>query len=230
EVVCGIQGSKVLFNRLINRIFRLPMSFFDTTPMGRIINRFSSDMDSIDEQLPEEFNDLFAFMSIIGGALVLIAYSTPAFLVMIPPLGVLYFFIQDYFIKCSASLKRLYSVSKSPLYQHFSESLAGVSTIRVMRGLQAQFLAKNQSRADTVANRMYVYSLANRWLQVRIELLGSLIVFLSAALSVLKAGELDPTLVAVALSYSITMQGFINYLIRTVNEVQNILVSVERVQ
>ncbi|KAF9369141.1 Canalicular multispecific organic anion transporter 2, partial [Podila verticillata] len=229
EVVCGIQGSKVLFNRLLNRVFRLPMSFFDTTPMGRIINRFSSDMDSIDEQLPEEFNDLFAFMSIIGGALVLIAYSTPAFLVMIPPLGVLYFFIQDYFIKCSASLKRLYSVSKSPLYQHFSESLAGVSTIRVMRGLQAQFLAKNQSRADTVANRMYVYSLANRWLQVRIELLGSLIVFLSAALSVLKAGELDPTLVAVALSYSITMQGFINYLIRTVNEVQNILVSVERV-
>ncbi|KAF9299846.1 Multidrug resistance-associated protein 1, partial [Podila horticola] len=124
----------------------------------------------------------------------------------------------------------MYSVSKSPLYQHFSESLAGVSTIRVMRGLQTQFLAQNQFRADMVANRMYVYNLANRWLQVRVELLGSLIVFLSASLSVLKAGELDPTLVAVALSYSITMQGFINYLIRTVNEVQNILVSVERVQ
>ncbi|KAF9299941.1 hypothetical protein BGZ74_008485 [Mortierella antarctica] len=230
EVVCGIQGSKVLFNQLLNRVFRLPMSFFDTTPMGRIVNRFSSDIDSIDEQLPEEFNDLFAFMSIIGGALFLVAYSTPAFLIMIPPLGVVYFFIQDYFIKCSASLKRLYSVSKSPLYQHFSESLAGVSTIRVMRGLQAQSLAQNQVRADTVANRMYVYNLANRWLQVRVELLSSLIVFLSAALSVLKAGELDPTLVAVALSYSITMQGFINYLIRTVNEVQNILVSVERVQ
>ncbi|KAG0085536.1 hypothetical protein BGZ92_008914 [Podila epicladia] len=230
EVICGIQGSKVLFNQLLQRIFRLPMSFFDTTPMGRIINRFSSDIDSIDERLPEEFNDLFAFMSIIGGALFLIAYSTPAFLIMIPPLGIIYFFIQDYFIKCSASLKRLYSVSKSPLYQHFSESLAGVSTIRVMRGLQAQFLAQNQIRADTVANRMYVYNLANRWLQVRVELLGSLIVFLSAALSVLKAGELDPTLIAVALSYSITMQGFINYLVRTVNEVQNILVSVERVQ
>ncbi|KAG0007233.1 Canalicular multispecific organic anion transporter 1, partial [Podila clonocystis] len=113
---------------------------------------------------------------------------------------------------------------------HFSESLSGVSTIRVMRGLQSQFLAQNRLRADVVVNRMYVYNLANRWLQVRIELLGSLIVFLSAALSVLKVGELDPTLVAVALSYSITMQGFINYLIRTVNEVQNILVSVERVQ
>ncbi|KFH67840.1 hypothetical protein MVEG_06571 [Podila verticillata NRRL 6337] len=230
EVVCGIQGSKVLFNQLLTRIFRLPMSFFDTTPMGRIVNRFSSDIDSIDERLPEAFNSMFAFIAIIGGALFLIAYSTPIFLIAVPFLGIVFYVIQDYFIKCSASLKRMYSVSKSPLYQHFSESLAGVSTIRVMRGLQAQFLAKNQSRADTVANRNYVYNLANRWLAVRIELLSSLIVFLTAALSVLNASELDPTLVAVALSYSITMQGFINYLIRTVNEVQNLLVSVERVQ
>ncbi|KAF9301686.1 hypothetical protein BG003_002701, partial [Podila horticola] len=102
EVVCGIQGSKVLFNKLLNRIFRLPMSFFDTTPMGRIVNRFSSDIDAIDEQLPEEFNDLFAFISIIGGALFMIAYSTPAFLTAVPFLGVIFYFIQDYFIKCSA--------------------------------------------------------------------------------------------------------------------------------
>ncbi|KAF9319235.1 hypothetical protein BG003_009564 [Podila horticola] len=230
EVVCGIQGSKVLFNQLLTRIFRLPMSFFDTTPMGRIVNRFSSDIDLIDERLPEEFNNMFAFIGIIGGALFMIAYSTPAFLIAVPFLCIVFYFIQDYFIKCSASLKRMYSVSKSPLYQHFSESLAGVSTIRVMRGLQAQFLAQNQSRSDVVANRHYVYNLANRWLQVRIEFLSSLIVFLTAALSVLKAGEMDPTLVAVALSYSITMQGYINYLIRTVNEVQNMLVSVERVQ
>ncbi|KAG0320751.1 hypothetical protein BG000_003456 [Podila horticola] len=230
EVICGIQGSTVLFNGLLNHIFRLPMSFFDTTPMGRIINRFSSDIDAIDERLPEEFNDVFAFASVIGGALFLIAYSTPAFLIMIPPLGVVYFVIQNYFIKCSASLKRLYSVSRSPLYQHFSESLSGVSTIRVMRGLQAQFLAQNQARADVVANRTYVYNLATRWIQVRVEILGSLIVFIFVSLSVLKAGELDPTLVAVALSYSITMQGYINLLVRTVNEVQNDLVSVERVQ
>ncbi|KFH62096.1 hypothetical protein MVEG_11735 [Podila verticillata NRRL 6337] len=230
EVICGIQASTVLFNGLLNCIFRLPMSFFDTTPMGRIVNRFSSDIDAIDDRLPEEFNDFFAFTSMIGGALFLIAYSTPAFLIMIPPLGMVYFFIQNYFIKCSASLKRLYSVSKSPLYQHFSESLSGVSSIRAMRGLQAQFLAQNQARADVVSNRTYVYNLANRWLQVRIEILGSLTVFISASLSVLKAGELDPTLVAVALSYSITMQVYINLLIRIVNEVQNDLVSVERVQ
>ncbi|KAG0036336.1 hypothetical protein BGZ82_004362 [Podila clonocystis] len=230
EVTCGIQGSTVLFNRLLSRMFRLPMSFFDTTPMGRIVNRFSSDIDAIDEQLPQELNDVFAFMSMIGGALFLIAYSTPAFLIMIPPLGMVYYFIQDYFIKCSASLKRLYSVSKSPLYQHFSESLSGVSTIRVMRGLQAQFMAQNQARADVVANRMYVYNLTNRWLQVRVETLSSVTVFIFASLSVLKAGELDPTLVAVALSYSITMQVYINLMIRTVNEVQSNLVSVERVQ
>ncbi|KAG0290187.1 hypothetical protein BGZ96_006338 [Linnemannia gamsii] len=229
EVVCGIQASKVLYKKLLDRVLRLPMAFFDVTPMGRIVNRFSSDIYSIDSQLPQEWNEMFMFGSVIGGTLFVIAYSTPVFLISIPPLVVTYLWVQDYFIKSSGSLKRLYSVSKSPLYQHFSETLNGVSTIRVMKGLQDQFVEQNEVRGDLIGNRLNAYSLNNRWLQIRLESLGAFTVFIAAALAVWNAGSLDPSLVGLALSYSLNMVQSINYMVRTVSEVQNLLVSVERV-
>ncbi|KAG0378057.1 hypothetical protein BGX24_004850 [Mortierella sp. AD032] len=229
EAVCGIQASKVLHENLLDRVLRLPMAFFDVTPMGRIVNRFSSDIYSIDSQMPEELNELCTFGAIIGGTLFVIAYSTPAFLLAVPPLILTYFRVQGYFIKSSGSLKRLYSISKSPLYQHFSETLTGVSTIRVMKGLQKQFIEENEARGDLIGNRLNAYCLDNRWLQIRLESLGALTVFIAAALAVWNAGTLDPSLVGLALSYSLSMVQFINYMVRTVSEVQNILVSVERV-
>ncbi|KAF9432209.1 hypothetical protein BGZ76_011121, partial [Entomortierella beljakovae] len=229
EVVCGIRASIAIYDRLLTRVLRMPMSFFDTTPMGRIVNRFSSDIYAIDMQLPEEWNDLFSFISIIGGTLFVVAYSTPAFLIAIPPLIATYFWIQHYFIKSSSSLKRLCSVSRSPLYQHFSESISGVSTIRAMKGLSEQFIAQNEAKGDVIINRFICYNLDNRWLQIRLEALGGFTVFLAGSLSVWYAAVLDPSLVGLALSYALNMIGFINYLVRTVNEVQNLLVSVERV-
>ncbi|KAG0204740.1 hypothetical protein BGX28_003401 [Mortierella sp. GBA30] len=229
EVVCGIRAAKTLHDVLLTRVLRLPMSFFDTTPMGRIVNRFSSDIGAIDGQLPEEFNDLFAFISIIGGTLFVIAYSTPIFLLMIPPLAFTYYIIQDYFIKTSGALNRLNSIAKSPLLQQFSETISGVSTIRVMKGLSDQFIRQNEARSDAILNRVNMFMLMNRWLQVRLEFLGAFTVFAAAVFAVWNADKLDPSLVGLALSYALNMIGFINYLVRTVSEVQNLLVSVERV-
>ncbi|KAF9120412.1 Canalicular multispecific organic anion transporter 2 [Mortierella sp. 14UC] len=229
EVVCGIQASKTIHNRLITRVLRLPMSFFDTTPMGRIVNRFSSDLAAIDSQLPEECNDLFAFTTIIAASLTVIAYSTPAFLFFFPPLVFAYAVVQDYFIKTSGALRRLQSVARSPLYQHFSETLAGVSIIRVMQGQTSRFILENEVKTDTTVNRTNIIQLVNRWLQIRVELMGGLIVFTAAALAVLNADNLDPSLVGLALTYALSMVTFINALVRTFSEVQNLMISVERV-
>ena len=127
------------------------------------MNRFSSDINAIDSTLPEEWNDLFAFSVIICGTLFVISYSTPMFLIMVPPLILVYLWIQDYFIKSSQSLKRMYSVSRSPLYQHFSETLAGASSIRVIDGLKDRFVRLSDERADTIANRMNAWTNNNRW-------------------------------------------------------------------
>ncbi|KAF9109322.1 Multidrug resistance-associated protein 1 [Mortierella sp. AM989] len=197
--------------------------------MGRIVNRFSSDIYAIDLSLASQCNGLFFLLAAIGGMLFVIAYSTPIFLAAIPLLVATYFWIQYYFIKSSSSLKRLYSISKSPLYQHFSETLSGVSTIRVTKGLREQFIVQNETRADTITNRFYAYNLDNRWLQIRLEALGSFTVFIAGVLSIWYAADLDPTLVGLALSYALNMVSFINFLVRCVNDVQNDLVSVERI-
>ncbi|KAG0238830.1 hypothetical protein BGX31_003156 [Mortierella sp. GBA43] len=230
DVICGIQAAKTLHRALVSRVLRLPMSFFDTTPMGRIIQRFSSDMEAIDSSLPDELNQMFAFSCIILGTLSLITYSTPAFLIIVPLLGWVYFLIQDYFIKTSGSLRRLYSVAKSPLYQHFSETLSGVTSIRATRGLKDMFIQVNDSRSDVLVKRMNIQLLVNRWLQIRLEFLGAFTIFAAATLAVLNADRLDPSLVGLALSYALSLIVFINMLVRTVSEVQNLLVSVERVQ
>ncbi|KAF9352349.1 Multidrug resistance-associated protein 1 [Mortierella sp. AD094] len=230
EVTCGMQGSIALHERLLTRVLRLPMSFFDTTPMGRIVNRFSSDINSVDTILPEEINRLFTFLTFVGGTLALIAYSTPAFLLAIPFLGIAVYIIQDYYIKSAGSLTRLFSISKSPLFQHFSESLAGVSTIRATKGLREQFILQNEVLADTVVDRMNMVFILGRWLQVRLEIVGAVAVFLFTSLAVVNVDRLDSSLIGLTLTYGLGIITLTNYLVRTVSEVQNLLVSVERIQ
>ncbi|KAF9142619.1 hypothetical protein BGX30_002598, partial [Mortierella sp. GBA39] len=192
QVVCGIKAARTLHDALLTRILRLPMSFFDTTPQGRIVNRFSSDVGAIDSQLPENYNDMIGFIFHITGTLLIIGYATPMFLVTVPPLAFMFFLVQDYYIRSANSLRRLISISKSPLYQHFSETISGVTTIRVMKGLVQQFVAQNEAHTDLATIRQYVFLTINRWLQVRVEILGGIVNFAAAALAVLYVDKLDP--------------------------------------
>lgn len=132
--------------------------------MGRIINRFSADVSAVDSQIPESLPGLLGFISTALGIILVIGYSTPLFLIAVPPLGLIFYSIQDYYVKTSGQLKRLQSVSKSPLYQHFSESLAGVSTIRCTTGLAQQFVQENEKRSDLIVHRSNLFMLTNRWL------------------------------------------------------------------
>ncbi|KAF9946186.1 Multidrug resistance-associated protein 1, partial [Mortierella alpina] len=202
KVVCGIQAARTLHDRLI-------------THHG---NRFSSDIEAIDSELPEHYNAFWAFTSVLLGTLFVIAYSTPAFLILVPPLTVTYYLIQDQFIRTSGSLNRLNATSRSPLLQQFSETVSGVSTVRVMKGLSDRFIRLNETLSDAMVNRINMYLLMNRWIQVRLEFLGAFTVFAAAVLAVWNADRLDPSLVGLALSYALNMVAYIYYLVRTVSE------------
>lgn len=184
----------------------------------------------MDTQLPSELPGLLSFSTNVLGIICVIAYSTPSFLIAVPPLAAVFFVFQHYYIKTSGALKRLYSVSKSPLYQHFSESLAGVATIRATRGIEAMFVRKNEILSDVLAHRADTYMLANRWLTVRLYVLTSLTTLVVATLAVLNADHLDTSLVGLALSYILGLTNVANILVRTTSEVQNLLVSVERIE
>ncbi|KAL5009766.1 hypothetical protein ScPMuIL_012071 [Solemya velum] len=136
----GILHAAMLFN-----VLRSPMTFFDTTPTGRIVNRFSHDVDTVDSELPwivmNFLEGIFEILSIT----VAISYSTPIFLSVIIPIGIVYFIIQRFYICTSRQLKRLETKSKSPIYSHFNETLNGVEVIRAF-GLEQRFIEESEKR------------------------------------------------------------------------------------
>ncbi|KAG0037262.1 hypothetical protein BGZ82_002861 [Podila clonocystis] len=227
-VLAAIRASNRLHERLLSNILQLPMSFFDTTPLGRIVNRFSSDMFGIDELTPWCFiNVLLCGFSVIG-TIIVIATTTPVFLAVVPPLVVLYLLIQAYYIRSSRALKRIDSVSKSPIYQHFSETLAGVTTIRAM-GANERFINDNAKKADLAASAYFAWVSSNRWLQIRLESLGGVVVLAAALFAVLSRNRLGTESVGLALSYAMSVTMDITWLVRSYCDLQNQLVAVERV-
>ncbi|KAF7543595.1 hypothetical protein G7Z17_g10612 [Cylindrodendrum hubeiense] len=230
-IFCSIEASRKLHERMANAIFRSPMSFFDTTPAGRILNRFSSDIYRVDEVLARTFNMLFVNAARSGFTLVVISVATPAFVALIVPLSLMYYWIQRYYLRTSRELKRLDSVSRSPIYAHFQESLGGITTIRAYRQ-QQRFELENEWRVDANLRAYFPSISANRWLAVRLEFIGAIVILAAAGFAVITVTSgrfLAPGVVGLAMSYALQITTSLNWIVRQTVEVETNIVSVERV-
>ena len=230
-IFCSIEASRKLHERMAYAIFRSPMSFFETTPSGRILNRFSSDIYRVDEVLSRTFNMLFVNSARAFYTLILIAASTPVFVALIIPLAAIYLYIQRYYLRTSRELKRLDSISRSPIYAHFQESLGGITTIRAYRQ-QGRFALENEWRVDANLRAYFPSIHANRWLAVRLEFIGSFIILAAASfaiISVATGSGLSAGLVGLAMSYALQITTSLNWIVRQTVEIETNIVSVERV-
>ncbi|KAL6871922.1 P-loop containing nucleoside triphosphate hydrolase protein [Trichoderma novae-zelandiae] len=230
-IFCSIEASRKLHERMANAIFRSPMSFFDTTPAGRILNRFSSDIYRVDEVLARTFNMLFVNVAKSGFTLGIISVSTPAFIGLIVPIALAYYWIQRYYLRTSRELKRLDSVTRSPIYAHFQESLGGVATIRAYRQ-QQRFQLENEWRVDANLRAYFPSISANRWLAVRLEFIGAIVILAAAGFAIISVANhsgLSPGLVGLAMSYALQITTSLNWIVRQTVEVETNIVSVERV-
>ena len=230
-IFCSIEASRKLHEKMAFAIFRSPMSFFDVTPAGRILNRFSSDIYKVDEVIARTFNMLFVNTARALFTMVVISTSTPAFLLLILPLGAVYVIYQKYYLRTSRELKRLDSVSKSPIFAHFQESLGGISTIRAYRQ-QSRFIQENEWRMDANLRAYYPSISANRWLAVRLEFIGSIIILAAAIFaitSVTTGSGLSAGMVGLSMSYALQITQSLNWIVRQTVEVETNIVSVERV-
>ncbi|KAJ5360376.1 ABC transporter integral membrane type 1 [Penicillium concentricum] len=230
-IFCSIEASRKLHERMAFAIFRSPMSFFETTPSGRILNRFSSDIYRVDEVLARTFNMLFANSARAIFTMIVISTSTPAFMIFIIPLGYIYLSYQKYYLSTSRELKRLDSVTRSPIYAHFQESLGGISTIRAYRQ-EGRFALENEWRMDANLRAYFPSISANRWLAVRLEFIGSIIILASAGLAIMSVAtgtKLSPGMVGLAMSYALQITQSLNWIVRQTVEVETNIVSVERV-
>ncbi|KAG0057832.1 Multidrug resistance-associated protein 1 [Gryganskiella cystojenkinii] len=227
-VVARIQASERIHLQLLEKVLRLPMAFFDTTPLGRIINRFSSDIFAVDIRIPNKCMDIFLFGISVTSTLLVIVFTTPSFVVVVPFLLLGYYAAQACFLSASRTLARIYSVSKSPVYQHFNESLAGVSTIRAMQ-VHERFISMSDAKTDVMTNNFLSNMSSRRWLDVQLRLLSSSVLFSAALLAVLGRRNLDPSLVGLTLSFAMSITEEVATLVRNFCDLQNQLVNMERV-
>lgn len=127
---------------------------------------------------------------------------------MIVPIGIVYYFIQRFYVATSRQLKRLESVSRSPIYSHFGESVTGTQTIRAY-GVQQRFISESEAKVDFNQVCYYPSIIANRWLAVRLEMVGNLIIFFAALFAVLGRDTMNPGLVGLSISYALQVQKII---------------------
>ncbi|KAI8983684.1 multi drug resistance-associated protein MRP [Pilobolus umbonatus] len=232
-VYCAIRSARVLHGKMLESVIRSPMSFFDTTPLGRVLNRFSKDQHTIDEVLPRIFGAYFRVLFAVIATVLVVAISTPAFIFLLVPLTVIYVYIQRYYLATSRELKRLDSVGKSPIYSHFQETISGVTIIRAYEQ-QNRFIFTNENKLDDNQKAYYPSISSNRWLAVRLEFLGSIIIFSSALFAVLSItygnSVIDAGLVGLSVSYALNVTQALNWVIRSYCEIETNIVSVERVK
>ncbi|XP_078665040.1 ATP-binding cassette sub-family C member 8-like [Branchiostoma floridae x Branchiostoma belcheri] len=227
----GYRAAKNLHQAMLDNIVRAPMRFFDTTPLGRIINRFSSDTQTIDQKLQSSVMSVVSTTLQCLAAVVVNAVVTPWFLIPALPVIGFYFFMQKYFRASSRELQRLESISKSPVLASFTEVLGGLSTVRSYKE-QGRFSQQFHQNLDSTARTFMWLNTANRWLGVRLDLIGSVIVFAAALSSLLAAvlGNLAPGLVGLSLTYALSVSGYLNWLVRSLADVEMKMNSLERVK
>lgn len=221
----GVRAASTLHDNSARRILYAPVSFFDTNPTGRILNRFSKDQDTLDSLMPETTRSV---MHTLGLTIFTLMTMIRVNLVLFLPLALLlalYWYIQSFYRHTSRELKRLESLSRSPLYAQFSETLTGLPTVRAF-ARQEGFSTRNRQLLDR-NNRASVPQLAiQRWLGVRLESVGNLIVLSSCLCCYLFS--VRPALAGLAITYALSVTGVLNWCIRQLADAETQIISAER--
>ncbi|XP_019855858.1 PREDICTED: multidrug resistance-associated protein 1-like isoform X2 [Amphimedon queenslandica] len=234
-VFATLKASRTLHNGMLLNILRSPLSFFESTPLGRILNRFSKDIDVVDEAIPIALSEFLFTFSAVVATIIVICYTSPWFILLIVPLSLFYLVVQRFYVKTSRQLKRLESSSRSPIYSHFQESINGASSIRAYSKVD-EFQLQSEAHVDHNQTAFYLTSCSNRWLAVRLELVGNLVIFFAALSAALQRnypeifGRIDPGLVGLSISYSLMVTQSLNWTVRMMSDLESNIVAVERIK
>ncbi|XP_073333856.1 multidrug resistance-associated protein 1-like [Pagrus major] len=225
----GIVASRHLHADLLISVLRSPMSFFEVTPSGNLLNRFSKEIDAIDCMIPDGLKMMLGYLFKLLEICIILLLATPFTGLVLLPLTCVYILIQSFYVSSSCQLRRLEAVSRSPIYSHFNETVQGASVIRAF-GEQRRFILHADHRIDNNQEAYFPRFVATRWLAVNLEFLGNVLVLAAAILSVRGRDELSPGIVGLAVTHSLQVTGILSWIVRSWTDVENNIVSVERVK
>lgn len=220
--------SRNLHQLSIHNIFHAPMSFFDTTPLGRILGVFGKDIDIIDNQLPVSMRMLILTVSGVAGSIITISVVEPYFIIVAFFMGIGYVLFSSFYRASAREIKRIDSMLRSLMYSHLSESLTGLSTLRSY-GQVSRFVRDNEFFTDLENRAIFLASTNQRWLTVRLDICGALLVFFVAFFAVIDVSKINPAQVGLILTFTTSLIQTCAMVTRQVAEVENYMNAVERV-
>ncbi|EMD35632.1 hypothetical protein CERSUDRAFT_85569 [Gelatoporia subvermispora B] len=225
----GIHASIVLYQKLLEGVLFANIRFHDTVSRGRLLNRFGKDFEGIDSSLPDNFGRsvMYALSAFTTFLTITIVGGLP-FLLAAIILGTLYYQVGKVYGQTSRDMRRLDSVTRSPLYSIYGETIAGVTVIRAF-GASSKFLRDMLCCADTNSNPYYWMWGVNRWLSARFNLLSSAVVGTTAFVAILSP-SISASLAGFALAFASTVTGDLLFLVRRFVGLEQSMVAVERIK
>ncbi|KAL7833683.1 hypothetical protein AOLI_G00286430 [Acnodon oligacanthus] len=225
-----LHASSKLHDTMFKRILASPMSFFDTTPTGRMVNRFSKDQDEIDAVLPFNMENFLQFCLMVAYTILTVCLVFPYLLIAVAVLGVIFTVILYIFQRSIREMKRMENVSRSPWISLTTSVIQGLSTIHAY-DKRAQYIQQFKVISDHNSNHFLMFNCGTRWLSFWLDFLSATVALLVALFVVLTPnGAINPAIKGLALSYTIQLTGMLQYVVRLSTEVEAKFTSVERLQ
>jgi ABC-type multidrug transport system fused ATPase/permease subunit len=228
-VTAAYKTATLLFNKMHMSIFRAPMSFFDSTPSGRILNRASTDQSEVDTSIAYQMGFVaFAIIQLVGIIAVMSQVAWQVFVIFVPVVAACFWY-QRYYIETARELQRLVGVCKAPIIQHFAESITGSTTIRSF-GKENQFESSNSNLMDAYSRPKFYNAGAMEWLCFRLDVLSSLTFAFSLIFLInLPPGLIDPGIAGLAVTYGLNLNMLQAWVVWSMCTLENKIISVERI-
>jgi len=226
EILSRLKAARFFHKLLLRRVLNAPMSFFDTTPIGRVISRFSKDINAVDDSLTESFKDALRSTFGVVCNVAVTVMVIPWLLIPMVPLYGAYYLLQKYFLSTSRELKRLISISSAPIYSHFAETMAGSNTIRAF-GRTPDFVRRNEERCDRNQQSTFALSCGYRWFGIRLHVISQSLVVMGGALCAVTKPSAG--FIGIVLTMTQHITGTLNWFVDRVAQMEQDMVSVERI-
>ncbi|POO04129.1 ATP-binding cassette containing protein [Trema orientale] len=232
-IVSSLHAAKRLHDTMIHSLLRAPMVFFHTNPTGRIINRFAKDLGDIDRNVANLMNMFLGQVWQLLSTFVLIGIVSTISLWAIMPLMILFYMAYLYYQSTAREVKRLDSITRSPIYAQFGEALNGLSSIRAYKAYDRIANINGKSMDNNIRFTLANLS-SNRWLSIRLETLGGIMIWLTASFAVLQNGRAEnqvefASTMGLLLSYTLNITNLLSGVLRQASRAELSLNAVERV-
>jgi ABC-type multidrug transport system fused ATPase/permease subunit len=227
----GIMASRILHDKMLSSVLNAPIRFFDSTPVGRILQRFSRDVESVDIYLQWSFVSVVNCILQVGVSLFLILGLMPHLIIFILPLLLVYYRFQKDYRSSAREAKRFDSISRSPRYAHFKETLQGILVIRSYKK-EHWFIDEFFNRLENSQRMFYSHYMLNRWFSSRIPIVGGMISIVSTIGITIFAryGMMNAGTAGLVTVYSLSFWGYLNWGIRVFSDIESRMTSVERLK